>query len=59
VISVRLAGLERAQRHAGEAFGHEELHSAPAATGSLLHTRLFWAFAGLASCVALGVILLH
>jgi hypothetical protein len=59
VISVRLAGLERVQRFAGESFGHEELTIPAAANGGSLQTRLFWSFAGLASFVALGAILLH
>jgi hypothetical protein len=57
VISVRLAGLERAQRFAGESFGHEELSLNRAA--SRLQGRLFWAFAGISSAVAVAVIALH
>ena len=59
VISVRLAGLERVQRFAGESFGYEELTIPAAANGGLLQAPLFWSLAGLASVVALGAILLH
>lgn len=55
VVLVRLAGLERAQRFAGESFGHEELAVVPDA-GASLSTRLFWAFSGVAALVALTVI---
>ena len=60
VISVRLAGLERVQRFAGESFGHEELSGLPelGSRGSL-QARLFWAFAGFATLVATAVIILH
>jgi len=60
VASVRLAGLERAQRFAGESFGHEELSGLPELgfRGSL-QARLFWAFAGCAALVATTVIILH
>ena len=60
VVSVRLAGLERAQRFAGESFGHEEL-TGMAGTGFRVsqQARLFWGFAGAATCLALAVIILH
>lgn len=57
VVSVRMAGLERAQRFAGESFGHEELTLNPAARR--LQSWLFWTFAGMTSAVAIAVIALH
>jgi len=54
---MRLAGLERAQRFAGESFGHEELSGISGS--SWLQAPLFWAFTGLGSVVAVAVIALH
>lgn len=58
VVSVRLAGLERAQRFAGESFGHEELGTLPRLSqAALLSARWLW---GLCAFVAiLGLAALH
>lgn len=60
VVSVRLAGLERAQRCAGESFGHEELALLPSAgSRQPLQSRLFWAFAAVSAVLALAIIVPH
>lgn len=50
VPKIRLAGLERAARHAGEAFAYEELSAFPDArdTEAAQLRRLWWAAAAIA-----------
>lgn len=48
VPKIRLAGLERAARHAGEAFAYEELSAFPDAREAAQLRRLWWAAAAIA-----------
>jgi predicted cobalt transporter CbtA len=53
---VGIAGLQRAARLAGEAFGHEDVIGTPAAA-EMLSARLIWWLAAIAA--ASGLAILH
>jgi len=60
VPSIRVAGLERAARMAGEAFGHEDLGPVPGLSSQAPQTsHLVWLFAALAAVAGFAAILLR
>jgi hypothetical protein len=60
VVSIRKVGLERAQRFAGEAFGHEEMGPLPRlASAPRFQPWAIWGFASLALGLALTALALR
>lgn len=60
VPSMKIAGLERASRFAGEAFGHEEAVPLPRRRDTtLLPHRALWLLAALVAVIGLAVLSLR
>ena len=59
VPSIRIAGLQRAARLAGESFGHEDLPSLPRLRRAALQPSLWWLVAALAAISGLAALSLR
>lgn len=59
VPSIRMAGLQRAARLAGESFGHEDLPSLPRLRHAMFQPSLWWLIATLAAISGLAALSLR